>query len=353
MTDNDGSGACDIEGSELVFVTSSDLPGAMGGIDDADVHCNKLAQDANLAGSYSAWISVDDKQQSPIDAVARVSNGPFRMVDGTIFSSSLDVLTSRGVPEVPLHVTEWNEDRRGVGVWTATTSAGLAYPESCGAWSSATGEAVAGNSSSATSAWTAAGEVSCDRPLALYCFQDDGTCPGGCQAPLQCISGACGLYAFVTRQTFNGNLTGIDGADSICTSAAKDAGLPGLYSAWLSDRSVEAPSRVENAPYYRPDGLRIARDLAHLSAPDARRSTTPSRSTRTARSLMAPCGRAPPRPERAMRRASTGIQSTVRASSATRGRRIRFGPRVALEPVPLPLPSTAFRFVPADKSSRV
>jgi hypothetical protein len=39
---------------------------------------------------------------------------------------------------------------------------------------------------------------------------------------------------FVTSETFNGNLGGVDGAHAKCQAAAEVAGLPGIYKAWIA-----------------------------------------------------------------------------------------------------------------------
>ncbi|MDE0205503.1 MAG: hypothetical protein OXP66_05695, partial [Candidatus Tectomicrobia bacterium] len=42
------------------------------------------------------------------------------------------------------------------------------------------------------------------------------------------------VFVFVTKAAFQGNFGGLAGADARCQSAARDAGLPGLFRAWLS-----------------------------------------------------------------------------------------------------------------------
>lgn len=56
-------------------------------------------------------------------------------------------------------------------------------------------------------------------------------------------------HAFVTSATFTGALGGLDGGDAICNAAAVDAGLPGVYRAWLSqfNPNISAPSRLADA----------------------------------------------------------------------------------------------------------
>ena len=65
---------------------------------------------------------------------------------------------------------------------------------------------------------------------------------------------------FATSETFRGDLGGLDGGDSICNQAASNAGLDGLYRAWLGD-SLEAPAERftrSRDPYVLLDGTRIA-----------------------------------------------------------------------------------------------
>jgi hypothetical protein len=47
---------------------------------------------------------------------------------------------------------------------------------------------------------------------------------------------------FVTANTYNGNLGGVAGANAKCQKEASAAGLPGTYSAWLSDSLGNSPS---------------------------------------------------------------------------------------------------------------
>ncbi len=66
---------------------------------------------------------------------------------------------------------------------------------------------------------------------------------------------------FVTSQAFNGNLGGLAGADQKCQDAADDAGLPGVYKAWLSDDDETPAQRFDTlavGPYIRTDGGTVA-----------------------------------------------------------------------------------------------
>lgn len=103
-----------------------------------------------------------------------------------------------------------------------------------------------------------------------------GTCPNcrcSSTAPCptgQCCSGngTCGpCLVFVTSTTKNGNLGGLFGADDICQGLANAAGLPGVYMAWLSDRTGSPASRFTRAtvPYVRVDGLTVADNWTDLT----------------------------------------------------------------------------------------
>lgn len=74
--------------------------------------------------------------------------------------------------------------------------------------------------------------------------------------------------AFVTSTlALPGDLGGVAGADSICNTLAANAGLPGLYVAWLSDAGTTAPDRLLLARgWVRVDGKPIADTAADLVA---------------------------------------------------------------------------------------
>ncbi|MDB4944803.1 MAG: Tryptophan synthase alpha chain [Labilithrix sp.] len=59
------------------------------------------------------------------------------------------------------------------------------------------------------------------------------------------------LVVFTTKATFDGDLGGVTGADTKCTTYANAAGLPGKYRAWLSSAAGgDALSRVpEGGPW--------------------------------------------------------------------------------------------------------
>ncbi len=102
---------------------------------------------------------------------------------------------------------------------------------------------------------------------------DDGnTSPGdGCH-------GDCTVYKglFTTRDPFDGNLGGLAGADGRCYEMAQEAGLPGVYKAWLSTKSISAASRLTQAVITcrMVDGQRLA--LAWGDLTDGSLDTAPT-----------------------------------------------------------------------------
>lgn len=73
------------------------------------------------------------------------------------------------------------------------------------------------------------------------------------------------VQVFVTPAAFDGNLGGLNGADSICTNAANDAGLSGNWTAWLSTSGADARDRIQDAEYRLVDGTVVANDLNDLT----------------------------------------------------------------------------------------
>ena len=71
----------------------------------------------------------------------------------------------------------------------------------------------------------------------------------------------------MTSTTHTGDLGGIAGGDGICNDRAADAGLPGVYKAWLATSDADAPTNSfaqATGPYLRTDGVLVALDYADL-----------------------------------------------------------------------------------------
>ncbi len=81
---------------------------------------------------------------------------------------------------------------------------------------------------------------------------------------------------FVTSSTATGNLgswaeardeTGIAAGDGVCQTLADDAGLRGVFKAWLSDSNIAAKDRLARSAeaYVRVDGVRLADNWSDLT----------------------------------------------------------------------------------------
>jgi len=95
-----------------------------------------------------------------------------------------------------------------------------------------------------------------------HCGMCDNPCAG------QCVGGLCqqSRIVFVTQDTHNGNLGGLEGADTICNEAANDANLPGNYYAWLSTSDSSPSERFEptNRSFVMPNNVMVANNWDDL-----------------------------------------------------------------------------------------
>ncbi len=105
-----------------------------------------------------------------------------------------------------------------------------------------------------TAGYVGIGTVTPDHPLELV-----GTAAITSEASYNLV--------FVTSTSHNGNLGGLAGADAICQARAGEAGLAGIYRAWLSDGTTSAAGRLihSNLPYRLVDGTLIANNWADLT----------------------------------------------------------------------------------------
>ena len=97
----------------------------------------------------------------------------------------------------------------------------------------------------------------------------DPDCPAaiGVARPAACQET---VLVFVTQAAFQGNFGGLAGADARCQAAARQAGLPGVFRAWLSTPAEPAGARIahRNVPYVMPGGIRVADTYADLTDGD-------------------------------------------------------------------------------------
>jgi hypothetical protein len=183
--DADADATLPIGAARYVFVTKLQLnPGAgqdFASLADADRHCNAAAAagDAKLHGhDFLAWLS--DAKIGPDSRMVH-GTGPYLLVDGRIFATTWDVLTSTG-PATALDVDETKSMVAGADVWTGTDTTGKPTngpPQviSCNSWLSSapdasTSTATTGIATAAVQGWTAGGSIPCSSSAHLYCFEN-------------------------------------------------------------------------------------------------------------------------------------------------------------------------------------
>jgi hypothetical protein len=77
------------------FFVSSDTSatGNLGGLDGADARCQRLADDADLTGTWHAYLSTEPLEGgSGVDARDRIGKGPFYNVKGVKLADDVDAL---------------------------------------------------------------------------------------------------------------------------------------------------------------------------------------------------------------------------------------------------------------------
>jgi PKD repeat protein len=73
------------------------------------------------------------------------------------------------------------------------------------------------------------------------------------------------FQVFVTSEGYQGDLGGLAGADQECQLLAEAAGLPGTWTAWLSDDNTDARDRIRDGQYEQLFQDIVADNLADLT----------------------------------------------------------------------------------------
>ncbi|MGB1275980.1 MAG: hypothetical protein ACPG77_09540, partial [Nannocystaceae bacterium] len=180
---------CTWAGYRVVFVSSVEFDGAMhgGGLSDdgksgvalADLHCQQLADAAELPGTYNAWLSDNNDIPGYSSAAERIgganSEASYRMRNGGLVATSWNDLIANG-PSKAIVFTEEGEplDQVPSRIWSNTTPSGHSLGEfDCAGW---TENSVldAGSYGQTTTGpiWTDANANNlCTYKYRLYCFQ--------------------------------------------------------------------------------------------------------------------------------------------------------------------------------------
>jgi hypothetical protein len=155
----------------LVFASSMQFTGNLGGLAGADAKCQSLATAAGLPGTYKAWLS-----DSLTDVKTRVtqSTSQYILIDGTVIAASYVALTSGTIA----HAIDLDETGTHVAsdVFTDSNPNGVATEVdplfTCNDWTADNtliGEV--GRSDAKTKSWTEDGDGLCQSPSSIYCIQ--------------------------------------------------------------------------------------------------------------------------------------------------------------------------------------
>jgi hypothetical protein len=170
QADGDGDGVGDACQPVIMFVTSQRWSGDLGGLAGADAKCQTAAAEAQLLGTYKAWLS-----GAGVHAVDRFVHhpGPYVRRGGGIgwgiIASDFESLLSGDL---------WMEPRYDEGgnleygsAWTGTSSGGWDSGYSCDGWTSYEGEGRRGWTETTSGQWYDLDNVPCAQQYRLYCIR--------------------------------------------------------------------------------------------------------------------------------------------------------------------------------------
>lgn len=245
--------------ANYVFISSEPVDLSPTFIDDADAHCNTLAGEGGLPGTYVAWLST-----SSTSALDRLSDARgWVRPDGRPFVDRPADL-SQGRLYYPPVLDETGTVLRASDIITGTVDSGDAFSGTCVDWTSLAPrlQTTAGRSGSTSPDWTDTENVSCLMASSrVYCFGTD-------LEEEVVLDPIDGRSAFVTAQAIRGD-SGLDELDSQCQSEASAAGLDGEYLAVVATSSGSALSRFDTAglPWLNAMGVPLTLTEAGLSLP--------------------------------------------------------------------------------------
>lgn len=242
--------------ANVAFVTSTRFTaGALGGLAGADAICQEHAQEAGLAGTYVAWLSLpgDDARDRLGDATGwvRPDGRPLaldkqQIIDGRFFYPP--VLDEHGTFAAP------------DAIWTGTFDDGTAFSLDefglCGGWTvdEPTGFALIGDVGAGPGWWTAWASQPCTGQARLACLGVD-------QQFDLVVEPTVGRLAFVSNG-FVPPTGGRDVADALCQTEAADAGHDGTFLSLLAVNGEAPADRFDpaGAPWVRADGIPVFED---------------------------------------------------------------------------------------------
>jgi hypothetical protein len=235
------------------FVTSTTTTGNIGGISGADAICNNRAMEANLGGSFVAYIS-----KATMDIRDRIagSRGWVRVDGAPVADLPGDFET--GPLIYPIRLDENGADVGPAEIYTATRG-GTFYGQSCLDWMSAD---PLENGHAASASWTSilaieSFQVDCDESKRLLCLET------GQNVPVAASPHPTGRLGFVTRNDWTPG-GGVASADAACMAEATSIGRSGTFLAMVATSTESASDRMnlDGEPWMRLDGVRYSDDVA-------------------------------------------------------------------------------------------
>jgi len=165
-----GAVAC----TRVVFVSSLDYTGNLGGVAGADAKCQALADqstNARIKGhTFQAWVSTS---MSPVSGRFTHGSQPYVLGDATVVAADWNELT-KGSLSNGIDLDELGNTRMNSVAWTGTTSNGANYAgQGCGDWTVGVAgtKGVYGNVGGTGSGWSSSSINDCSNSNALYCFE--------------------------------------------------------------------------------------------------------------------------------------------------------------------------------------
>lgn len=240
-------------GANIIFVTARDIvPGALGGIENADARCRADAAAAGLPGEYVAWMSTT--METAISRVAG-SRGWVRP-DGMPFADTPSMLMAARVwapPSVMADGTDVVFDTFRHVITGASASGGVSDYDTCSDWTSTSTMQLPGKLTS-TLRWATNpvfDMLTCGATARIYCIGIGADVPVVTQP-------VAGRRAFLSSVQPSGN--GTQAFDTACGNEAQAQGLGGTWRALVADSTNPAAARFDGTgpPWVRLDGIPLA-----------------------------------------------------------------------------------------------
>lgn len=155
------------DGGRLVFVTSAQTAGDLGGVAGADMTCTMFAASAGLGGAWMAWVTT---AASPASS-RLTSAGPWYLVTGERVAATKSTLTGVTTLDRAIDRDEHGVQRVNSPVWTGVSFGSVG---DCSNWTSTfvSMSAGTGDTQYASYQWQQFGSAACSTAHRLYCFEN-------------------------------------------------------------------------------------------------------------------------------------------------------------------------------------